>query len=207
MPTGLARPRALVRPLRLDGQCVFPVILRAGTGTGKRRIHADKTSHLRTARHISVERVVDRELGHFLDVHVPCVVANLFQDVVLERPHFPVRRRVVPRVIVDEVCGNASPRAELSGVVGSSNAPPGEDASEATVLFCAGVHCCASTSSRSAKRAVIDRVGRSTISIPWQRSSSSIHFGIRISIPLGRATCTWCSPKEEHFRILVTVTP
>jgi hypothetical protein len=26
-------------------------------------------------------------------------------------------------------------------------------------------------------------------------------------IPLGSATCTWCSPKEEHFRILVTITP
>src|ERR1035438_7533778 len=80
------------------------------------------------------------------------------------------------------VCGE-SPRAELPGVVGSSVAPPGEDASEATVLVGAGVHCCASTSSRSAKRAVIDRVGRSTISIPWQRSSSSIHSGIRICIP------------------------
>jgi hypothetical protein len=34
-----------------------------------------------------------------------------------------------------------------------------------------------------------------------------IHSGIRICIPLGSATCTWCSPKEEHFRILVTVTP
>ena len=106
----------------------------------------------------------------------------------------------------DPVCGE-SPRAELPGVVGSSIAPPGEDASEATVLVCAGVHCCASTSSRSVKRAVIDRVGRSTISIPWQRSSSSIHSGIRICIPLDSATCTWCSPKEEHFRILVTVAP
>jgi hypothetical protein len=64
-----------------------------------------------------------------------------------------------------------------------------------------------SKGSRSLKRAVIDRVGCSTIPIPWQRSSSSIHSGIRICIPLGSATCTWCSPKEEHFRILVTVAP
>ena len=75
------------------------------------------------------------------------------------------------------------------------------------MLVCAGVHCRASTSSRSANRAVIDRVGRSTISIPWQRSSSSIHSGIRICIPQGSATCTWYIPKEEHFRILVTITP
>jgi len=34
-----------------------------------------------------------------------------------------------------------------------------------------------------------------------------IRSGIRICIPLGSATCTWCGPKEEHFRNLVTVTP
>jgi hypothetical protein len=95
-----------------------------------------------------------------------------------------------------------SPRAKLPGVAGSSNAPPGEDASEATVPVGAGVHGCASTSSRNAKRAVIARVGCSTISMPRQRSSSSIHSGIRICIPQGSATCTWCSPKEAMPRRL-----
>jgi hypothetical protein len=29
----------------------------------------------------------------------------------------------------------------------------------------------------------------------------------RPTLSITAATCTWCSPKEEHFRILVTVTP
>src|SRR5450755_385079 len=60
-----------------------------------------------------------------------------------------------------------SPREELPGGVGSSDAPPGEDASETTVLVAAGVHCRALTRSRNAKSTVIARVGCSTISIPW----------------------------------------
>src|SRR5882762_4085397 len=59
-----------------------------------------------------------------------------------------------------------SPREELPGGVGSSDAPPGKDASEAIVQAGSGVRGRASIKSRSDTRAVIARVGRSTISIP-----------------------------------------
>src|SRR5260370_32809170 len=72
------------------------------------------------------------------------------------------------------VCGE-SPREGLPGVVDSRDAPPGEDASEAIAPEGSGVRGCASIRSRNDRRAVIARAGRSTISIPKQRSPSSIH--------------------------------
>jgi hypothetical protein len=39
-------------------------------------------------------------------------------------------------------------------------------------------------------------------SVNARHAGSCIDSGIRICIPLGSANCTWCGPKEEHFRIL-----
>ena len=79
------------------------------------------------------------------------------------------------RFLVEVPASVESPREELSGVDGSRNAPPGEDASNTTDTE-GGEYCgCESTSSRRARRAEIVNVGRSTISTPRQSSSSSIH--------------------------------